>query len=175
MLVGGRSRRMGRDKAALPFRGGTLAGAVALAVQEAAGSAILVGNPEHGGIPDLYPGEGPLGGILTALHHTSAEWNLIVACDMPEVTASFLKGLLETARRRRCGVLLPLGPGGRPEPLCAVYRRAVRDTLERRFAEGIRKITEAFEGLEVASLTVAEVAQFQNVNTPQDWSVYAAE
>ena len=86
VLVGGASRRMGRDKARLPFRGGTLSSAVANAVREAAGNAILVGNPELGGIPDLYPGEGPLGGILTVLHHTSSEWNLVVACDLPEIT-----------------------------------------------------------------------------------------
>jgi molybdopterin-guanine dinucleotide biosynthesis protein A len=57
---------MGRDKARLPYRGGALAEWVAHAVDAAAGSVTLIGNPELG-IPDLYPGEGPLGGILTAL------------------------------------------------------------------------------------------------------------
>src|SRR5438552_7752315 len=104
---------MGRDKASLPFDGGTLAGAVARTVEAAAGSAILVGNPGLGGIADLYPGEGPLGGILTALHHTTAEWNLIVACDMPELTSSFLRDLLARAETAACDVLLPCGPGGR--------------------------------------------------------------
>jgi len=175
VLVGGRSRRMGRDKASLPFHGGTLAGAVARAVETAAGSAILVGNPGLGGIPDRYPGEGPLGGILTALHHTAAEWNLIVACDMPEITPAFLRRLLDQAEAAAGDVLLPYGPGGRPEPLCAVYRRQVLETLERRFAEGIRKVTAALQGLAVIRLDVAEVMSFQNVNTPEDWAVYAAD
>src|SRR4051794_40528817 len=166
---------MGRDKATLPWDGGTLAGAVARAVEAAAGSAILVGNSELGGIPDLYPGEGPLGGILTALGHTAAEWNLIVACDMPEITPTFLRGLLDHAQQVNCDVLLPCGPGGRPEPLCAVYRRGVREAVERRFAEGVRKVTTALEGLAVVRLDVAEALPFQNVNTPEEWAVYAAD
>jgi molybdopterin-guanine dinucleotide biosynthesis protein A len=166
---------MGRDKAGLPYHGDTLAGAVARVVEAAAGSAILVGNPTHGGIPDLYPGEGPLGGILTALQHTAAEWNLIVACDMPEITPGFLRGLLNDAQRTNADVLLPCGPGGLPEPLCAVYRRSAHETIERHFAQGVRKVTAAFEGLAVVRLDVAEALSFQNVNTPEDWRVYAAD
>lgn len=165
---------MGRDKAQLPFRGGTLSDAVASAVREAAGSAVLVGNPALGGIPDRYPGEGPLGGILTALEHTSSEWNLIVACDLPEITPAFLRRLVETAEAKECDALLPFGPGGRAEPLCAVYRRSVREPLERRFRAGTRKVTMALEGLGVYWFETREALQFQNVNTPEDWSDYAA-
>jgi len=165
---------MGRDKAQLPFRGGTLSTAIADAVREAAGSAVLVGNPALGGIADLYPGEGPLGGILTALEHTPAEWNLIVACDLPQLTAAFLARLLETAESSGCDALLPHSAGGRPEPLCAVYRRSVREALEQRFREGTRKVTMALEGLGVYRLEVSEALQFQNVNTPEDWADYAA-
>src|SRR6266566_1257366 len=113
---------MGRDKARLPYRGGTLAEWVARQVELAAQSATLVGNPvgnvELGGIPDLYPGQGPLGGILTALHHSATDWNLIVACDMPEVSAEFLGALLAAAEGSGADALLPRGPSGQPEPLC---------------------------------------------------------
>ncbi len=107
---------MGRDKARMPYRGETLAEWIARAVKTAAGSATLVGNAQPGGIPDLYPGEGPLGGILTALRHTSADWNLIVACDMPEVSAEFLGDLLAAAERSGADALLPRGPLGKVEP-----------------------------------------------------------
>ena len=169
---------MGRDKALLPFHGGPLAGAVARAVEQAAGSVTIVGRAElldFPAIPDLYPGEGPLGGILTALAHSRAEWNLIAACDMPEITAEFLAALLDRARESDRDALIPNGPGGRPEPLCAVYRASARGPLEREFARGVRKVMAAVAALDAAAYTVAEVAHFQNVNTPEDWAGYAAE
>ena len=175
VLAGGRSSRMGRDKARLPFRGGDLASAVAAAVASAAGNVTLVGHPELPSIPDRYPDGGPLGGILTALDHTAADWNLIVACDMPEVTTDFLKGLLARAMRSPADVLLPYGPHGLPEPLCAVYRRRARAVMSHHFARGVRRVTEALAGLEVEPLVVAEVSHFQNVNTPEDWARYAAK
>jgi molybdopterin-guanine dinucleotide biosynthesis protein A len=176
--VGGRSSRMGRDKARLPYRGGALAEWVARAVEIAALSATLVGNPELGGIPDLYPGEGPLGGILTALHHslhqTGADWNLIVACDMPEVSAAFLQKLLAAAEDCGADALLPAGPSGKLEPLCAVYHRRSLGPMELHFARGVRKVTAALEGVRTVCLSVQELAPFQNVNTPEDWAGYAA-
>jgi molybdopterin-guanine dinucleotide biosynthesis protein A len=165
---------MGRDKARLPYRGQVLAEWVGRAVEAAAGSATLVGNADFGGIPDLYPGEGPLGGILTALHHTLADWNLIVACDMPEVSADFLGILLAAAEQSGADALLPVGPNGRLEPLCAVYHKRAAGALESRFAGGIRKVTAALEEISYLPFPVMELKPFQNVNTPEDWAGYAA-
>jgi molybdenum cofactor guanylyltransferase len=168
---------MGEDKALLPFHGAPLARAVAALVERATGSATLVGRPEvaplvgYPAIPDRYPGEGPLGGILTALAHTAADWNLIVACDMPALSLDFLAMLVDRAAQSEAGVLLPVGPGGRPEPLCGVYRRRAYGPLERMFARGIRRVVGAIEesGIEVCRWPVAEAGVFQNVNTPEDW------
>ena len=171
---------MGCDKALLPFRGGVLVESVARAVRTAAGSAVLVGHPrlyQHPGypaIPDLYPGAGPLGGILTALRHTSADWNLVAACDMPELSAEFLKLLIDaTAGHPEADALVPIGPSGRPEPLCAVYHRRSRPVLERAFGRGVRSVRAALEDLRATLVSVPELAPFQNVNTPQDWANYA--
>jgi molybdopterin-guanine dinucleotide biosynthesis protein A len=169
---------MGRDKALLPFRGSGLAESIARAVESAAGSVVVVGRAELAGfpaIPDLYPDEGPLGGILTALRHTRAPWNLIVACDMPELTPAFLAELLDAAEDADVDALLPVGPRGNPEPLCAVYHRRALGAIGESFEAGVRKVTSALEGVEAVAYPVAEMAQFQNVNTPEDWAGYAAE
>lgn len=179
VLVGGRSSRMGRDKASLPFRGGSLAGSVARTVAAAAGSVVLVGSPSrHLGLgfpvtPDIYPGEGPLGGILSALQNTRADWNLVVACDMPELSAEFLGQLFDAAERSDADALVPRGPSGRLEPLCAVYHRRSRQALYTAFAAGERKVTAAFEGLRIAAWPIPEMSPFQNLNTPEDWANYA--
>jgi molybdopterin-guanine dinucleotide biosynthesis protein A len=180
VLVGGRSSRMGCDKALLPFRGGRLAQSVAHAVAQAAGNATFVGDPSrysglgYAVIPDLYPGEGPLGGILTALRHSTADWNLITACDMPQLDAERLRGLLRTAMESEADALLPISPEGRPEPLCALYHGRCLGSFEGAFMSGIRKVTTALETVRTMRLPVAEVSLFQNVNTPEEWAGHAA-
>jgi len=165
---------MGRDKARLTYRGEALAAWVARSVEIAAGSATLVGNPELGGIPDLYPGQGPLGAILTALRHTAADWNLVVACDMPEVTAEFLTRLIAASENSGADALLPCGPSGQPEPLCAVYHRRAAGPMESHFSRGVRKVTDALAGVPTVWFPVPELELFHNVNTPEDWAGYAA-
>lgn len=172
---------MGRDKARLPFRGGSLAGFVAGTVAEAAGSAVLVGNPAeyaelaYQAIADLYPGEGPLGGILTALHHTASDWNLVVACDMPGLSASVLARIIEAAEHSEADAVLPAGPSGYPEPLCGAYHRRALGGLEAAFRDGERKVMAAVRRIRAEMLPVGDLAVFQNVNTPEDWAAYGAE
>lgn len=172
---------MGQDKALLPFRGGNLAGFVARTVVDAAGSAVLVGDPSrypefpYPVIPDCYPGEGPLGGILTALHHTSSDWNLIVACDMPGLGSDFLARLLAAAEQLGIDALVPVGASGIPEPLCAVYHRRALEPLEEAFRTGQRKVMAAVARLDSKRLPVGEMGVFQNVNTPEDWAAYGGE
>jgi molybdopterin-guanine dinucleotide biosynthesis protein A len=168
---------MGRNKALLPYRGATLAQSVAEVVRAAAGPAALVGGPPHalaeiGFVPDLYPGEGPLGGILSALRSSTADWNLIVACDMPDLKADFLHQLLDTADLCSADALVPIGPSGRLEPLCAAYHRKALRSLETAFARGIRKIATALEEVRTETWTVPELSCFQNVNTPEEWAPY---
>ncbi len=180
VLAGGSSSRMGRDKALLALGGRTLLEHVAAQVRTAAGSVTVVGPPQRYGrlglavVPDVIAGCGPLGGILTALTRSPAEWNLIVACDLPGVTSARLRHLLDAAERTDADSLMPLGAGHRPEPLCAVWRRTCLPAVQRAIAEGRYKVTDALSGLQIAFFPVAERGWLVNVNTPEDWTAWEA-
>lgn len=179
VLVGGNSSRMGRNKALLPYHGRTLSEAVAETLHRLTGQATLVGGSRDtewvrfGFVSDLYPGEGPLGGILTALRHSTSDWNLIAACDMPCLREDFLRQLLTIAEAGDADAVIPTGPSGKWEPLCAAYHRRCLQPLTDAFAQGVRKITTALTAVRVTVWQVPEeLACFQNVNTPEDWAAY---
>ena len=175
VLVGGNSSRMGRDKALLDYRGRPLAAHVAETVREAADSVRLIGPPERYArlgyqvIPDIEPGRGPLGGIRTALTVSEADWNLVVACDMPSLTADFLRALLAEAEQSGADALMPSSPSGLAEPLCAVYRRECLPAVEAAL-RGRRKTSDAFQGVRLVRRDTPVAVWFENMNTPEEWA-----
>ena len=179
VLAGGASTRMGRAKALLPYRGTALVEYVAGAVREAAGGVTLIGDPaqfSHLGLPvlaDEVPACGPAGGIYTALLRTVTDWNLILACDMPAVSAAVLRELLEEAEGSAAGCIVAAGPGGWPEPLCAVYHRRCLPVLERAIEEKRLKMRDLVGemGAHLVTLPPSAVA---NVNTPAEWSEFVS-
>jgi molybdopterin-guanine dinucleotide biosynthesis protein A len=179
VLVGGRSSRMGQDKALLPFRGRTLVEHVAGEVRRTAGGVSLIGDAaiySYLGFPviqDSYPGRGPLSGIHAALNGSHAEWHLVVACDMPELTAEFLQSLAARAAQSGADAVIPAGPAGRPEPLCAAYHRRCLAAVENALGRDIRKVMDALVDLEVELWHVPESKYFHNLNTRQEWLCYS--
>lgn len=180
VLAGGRSRRMGRDKALLPYRGRVLVAHVAAVLQEAlgppAGIAILgdpdcyrdLGYPVHA---DLIPNCGPLGGIVTALRLTETDWNLVVACDMPGLTASNLRMLAQRAAESQAHCIAASGPTGDPEPLCAVYHRRSLVALDRALHDKRLKMKDLLPELQLESVPFPAAA-LANVNTPEEWTQF---
>ena len=155
VLAGGKSKRLGRDKAAELLLGVTLLqrtiDRLAPLVDEEvivtrasqALPALAVGVPVRA-VEDAYPETGPLGGIATGLAASTAPFSFVAACDMPLLQAPLLRLLLEAAIGH--GGAVPVNREGFPEPLCAVYSRDCLPAIERRLGEGLLKIT-AFFGL----------------------------
>jgi molybdopterin-guanine dinucleotide biosynthesis protein A len=179
VLAGGRSTRMGRNKALLPFHGMTLVEHVAGMVREATGSVTLIGDPvqlAHLGLPvvaDKLPGAGPAAGIYTALTITSSDWNLIAGCDMPAITCDILLGLLRRAAMTpiTTDCLAAAGPNGEPEPLCAVYHRRCLAAVARAIREKRLKMKDLLAEFRI-ELTPVDPASLANVNTPAEWAEF---
>jgi molybdopterin-guanine dinucleotide biosynthesis protein A len=178
VLVGGKSSRMGGDKALLPYQGRTLVEHIAQAVRDAAGSATLIGPPERYralGFPvvaDIIEDRGPLGGILTALTVSPAEWNLVVACGMPALNAPFLLSLFSAAEESGGHCLIPCSTAGRPEPLCAVYHRGCLAGVREAIDAGRLTVRDALAGLNAVYHPVPGTAWSENLNTPKDWAIH---
>jgi molybdenum cofactor guanylyltransferase len=177
VLTGGRSRRMGRDKALLPYAGKKLLDHIAGQVLEAAGSASLIGRPElyeplgYLVYPDEIPHSGPLGGIATALRLRQAEWNLIVACDLPYIRAADLRQILEAAALAGDSIdcVVPVAPDGRLQPLCAVYHARCLLEVDRALSRNALKLMDLVAKLDVIRFNGLRPELFVNVNTPADW------
>ena len=175
VLAGGRSSRMGRDKALLPLDGEPLVARIARRVAAAAGSVAIVGPADRYAslgfevVPDRLPGAGPLGGIDTALALGRAKWNLVVACDLPAVAPAFLAALLERAQASHADCVMPRSD--RPEPLCAVYSLSAAIPIRAALSAGIRKVTQALTALSVDWYEVDQPGILTNLNTPHDWEV----
>jgi molybdopterin-guanine dinucleotide biosynthesis protein A len=182
VLAGGGSKRMGRNKALLPFRGMTLVEHIAGMVRQAAGSVTLIGDPAqlaHLGlpvVPDKLPASGPAGGIYTALTITSSDWNLIAGCDMPAITSGILLNLLRRAAvtSNPIDCLAAAGPDGEPEPLCAVYHRRCLPAVDRAIRENRLKMKDLLLELGVEMLPV-DPSALANVNTPAEWAEFEAK
>src|SRR5262249_23737102 len=148
---------------------------VAQAVAAAAGSVMLIGDPAkysalgYAICGDVFPGLGPLAGVHAALTVSGAEWNLVVACDMPDLEPPFLTELLKKAEESSADCVLCAGKSGRPEPLCAVYHRRALSAIEQALQSGVRKMMDGLAGLRVEVVTVSGPGPFRNINTPQDW------
>jgi molybdopterin-guanine dinucleotide biosynthesis protein A len=175
VLVGGRSSRMGRDKALLPVDGGTLAGSIAARVAESASNVTLVGSPELYGalgyrvIPDLIPGSGPLGAVYTALHDSGADWNLIVACDMPDVTVALFEDLFAVAERSGADCVAP-GRADALHPLCAVYHRRCAPHAADAIHRNSLKMHDFVSNLQTMIWPLKNWAPLSNINTQEEWS-----
>jgi molybdopterin-guanine dinucleotide biosynthesis protein A len=180
ILAGGRSSRMGSDKALLPFDNQTLLQRTLRTASDALGNARIVGSKSGYGqfgdvVEDIYPGCGPLGGIHAALSASKADLNLMLSVDMPLMTPHFLKWLAEQSGTAQELIVVPNAAGG-PQPLCAIYRRSVLPAVEQALKNGEYKIGRLFSQVPTRIIKEQEIVAagfsaiiFQNVNTPEEY------
>lgn len=163
---------MGRDKALIDVGGEPMAVRMA-GVLRAAGCApvVAVGGDAAGlravglaWLADDMPGDGPVGGVLTALTHLDADRAVVVACDLPGLSSAVVGALVGVLDEQADVVMAETD---RLEPLCAVWRRRCASHLAARLAEGVRAVHEAIDDLHVVRVSV-DAHSLWNVNTPDD-------
>jgi molybdopterin-guanine dinucleotide biosynthesis protein A len=184
VLTGGKSERMGSDKALLRLPSGETLMERALAVgASVARETRIVGAREKYAayawageiVEDLYPGQGPLAGIQVALKTSATEWNVVMAVDMPLVSGKLLAWLVERAKESGAVVTVPRAKAGRYETLCAVYRKEFCAVAEAALREARNKIDPLYALVNVRVLEPEEMAAagfgaelFENCNTKED-------
>jgi molybdopterin-guanine dinucleotide biosynthesis protein A len=182
ILVGGASSRMGADKAGLSLGGRSFVERIAVALQSVAENIRLVGARDERDalglavVRDVYAKWGALGGLHAALAAARAPWAAIVACDLPFVTGELFVRL--ASLRENFDAVVPVQPCGRPQPLCALYRRETcRPRAEELIAAGERRPRRLLTAVDTRRVMPDELADldhsalfFTNVNTPEDFA-----
>lgn len=164
---------MGRDKALLNWGEQTVAEHLAGIVFQVAGSVCLVGEPnryKHLGLAtmgDIRPGTGPLGGLETALSVTQADYNLILACDLPDVPRQLLTKLMSVAEGGDWDCVAASDAQGRRHPLCAVYQRRCLDRIQIALSTGEYRLLRVLDSMNVHWYQAGCV--LSNINTPEEW------
>lgn len=163
---------MGRDKATLLVDGLAMAVRVAAALRAGGcarvtaigGDAVALAALGLDVVPDDHPGDGPLGGILTALDACAdAEAVMVVSCDLPWLTAATVRAVAGAIGDHDAAVAV----GDRTEPLCTVWRSSAAIAIRSSFTAGERAVHRMLSALNVADVAV-DPASVCNVNAPAD-------
>lgn len=180
ILAGGKSSRMGRNKAFIKIAGQTILQRIINVTTDLGQSkTMLITNT-----PDLYtdydlamysdivPDSGSLGGIYTALSHSQTAYTVMIACDMPFVSADVLRPML--AQRQNFDAVVPTVKGY-PQGLHAIYRHTCLDLIRENIEQNKLKVSKIFDDLQVRYLDESALADvntnglaLMNVNTPDD-------
>lgn len=182
ILCGGKSKRMGRPKAFLPYEGSTIIGHIVSEIKDLFNEIFIVANEvesfEDLGVDvvkDILPHRGPLGGILSGLMTSSNHYAFVMACDMPLIDQGLVRDLV--AQREDNDVVVLSHPHG-IEPLFGVYSKNCIKPLEESLFAGNLSVQDFLSGLKAGiyeweggeRFDSEILPPFFNINTPQDYS-----
>jgi phospholipid/cholesterol/gamma-HCH transport system ATP-binding protein len=180
ILAGGKSTRMGTDKALVTLNGRSLLERMLDVGRSVTADVRIIGNTQKFSqfaptVEDVFGDCGPLGGIHAALRASPSELNLILAVDLPLVSTALLRYLITRAQSAPgASATVPHAAGGW-QPLCAVYRRVFADAAESALRAGRYKIDELFDVVKTQRIEEEELASagfspevFRNLNTREE-------
>ncbi len=180
LLAGGRSNRMGQDKGMMLFHGKPMIQFVIDEVEKLSLQIKIVANDEayntlgYEVFKDVVAEKGPMGGILTAIHHSQAENVLILSCDTPFLSSEIINHLISEVEEEDITVAQTKN---RLHPLCAVYNTSLKKEIEKRIAGGQLKMQELIDDVRSKRVSmdkflVNRAEAFVNLNTPEELEKY---
>lgn len=173
IMAGGKSSRMGTDKALLEINGKKF---IEQLMEEfdgfeekliARGNNNPVEKESWEIVKDVYQDRGPIGGLHAVLSTCKSDALFCVSCDMPLVKKALAMQLCE-ALTEDYDAVIAKEMDGRIHPMFAVYRKEIAPVLEEQILSGNNRIMKVFERLRVNYVDID--LQLLNVNTPQDYS-----
>ncbi len=180
VIAGGQSSRFGSDKALAAWtENRNVLGAVLEAASAVSNDVFIVAGAKNGyrefGVPvyqDIIPSKGPVGGIHTALSLARGQWVLILACDMPAASVSFIRYLCEV--RSWAPVIVPESDSGL-EPLHALWHKSLKTVLEHYIDQGLTGARKILQDLPMRIITIDEAKKngldintLKSTNTPEE-------
>lgn len=178
VLAGGKSLRMGRDKAMIEIDGRTLLDRALDMLDPHVHELLVIADPGKYGsvgpfvVADEWPGKGPLGGIATAMRYASNDRLLVIAVDLPGLTTAFFQRVMsqlgtatEAVVPRHEGLI---------EPLAAAYHRNAQPVFRRCVEMDILKMSDALSQVRTSYVEMIPGSDewpkdlFRNLNTPND-------
>lgn len=173
VLVGGESQRMGVDKATLVVDGRPLVATVVEAMKDLHDVTIIGGEAEDfPGVADLwcaddFPGQGPLGGLVTGMRATDAELVVVGACDLANLSKETVAALVHASVCDGADLAVPL-IGGHYQWHLGVWHRRTLPSLELLFSTGVRSLRRAAFSCRMTAVLIADSASLLDVDTPSD-------
>lgn len=183
LLVGGESRRMGRDKSQLLLGGTTFQARLAEMLSDFPERLLSVGRrtlsvPGFLTVPDLLPDRGPLGALHALLTVCRSEALILVPCDAPLFSRELARFLAQ-AMAKEWEAVIPITRDGREHPACGVYRKDVLPRLQAQLEAGDGRMRALLASLRTYRLPLADTPFpdrcLTNVNTPQAYDALLAE
>jgi molybdenum cofactor guanylyltransferase len=184
VLAGGRSTRMGRDKALLPFRGTPMVNIAVSALAAVCEHVSIAGNRDDLAmfatvVHESRSGEGPVAGIEAGLQWSDSQWAMFVPVDVPLLTPLFLRAWAARVLARPATRVSYVSRGAEPHPALCLLRKECLGEVSKSIDAGERRVQDVLNGLD--GLWIADVAKFAdpeksrhyltNINTRDDLAI----
>ena len=178
ILAGGRSSRMGTDKALLSIEDKNFIVKLCDTFSFFEEKIIGRGDREVQAdvvwkvIPDVYPHHGPIGGLHAALVCCQADALFVTACDTP-LLHSAIYDKLRSKMTENVDVVIAVTEDGKYHPLCGIYRKSVGKIMEEQILGGNNRMMQVLKKVRVEYVEVrAEEYGLYNINTPEQYALY---